>query len=98
MAKDGVKHDKEKLRWDLVPWSALSQVVEIMNHGAQKYGDDNWKSLPDAKRRYFAAAIRHLAALGDGEVADTDSGLHHAAHAACGLIFYLWHDAQKKED
>lgn len=55
-------------------------------------GADNWKTLPDARRRYYDAAIRHLTAWWDGECNDPESNLPHLAHAACCIIFLLWLD------
>lgn len=55
-------------------------------------GADNWKTLPNASRRYYDAAIRHLTAWWDGERNDPESQLPHLAHAACCVIFLLWLD------
>lgn len=55
-------------------------------------GADNWKTVPDARRRYYDAAIRHLTAWWDGERNDPESNLPHLAHAACCIIFLLWLD------
>ena len=86
---EGVKHDAEKPRWDLIPYKALEQVVLALNHGARKYGDDNWRKVPDAKRRYFAALMRHIVAWWCGEECDKESGLSHLAHAGACLLFLL---------
>lgn len=87
--KIGVKYDSEKPDYSLVPPFALEEAVKALTYGKNKYSRDNWKLLDDAENRYFAAAQRHLWALRRGESHDTESGLHHAAHAiACILFLY----------
>lgn len=85
----GVKHDSEKLRLDLLPWDALEPVARVLQFGAKKYDDDNWRKVPDQRRRYFAAALRHLSAWKRGEKIDPESGLPHLAHAACCVLFLI---------
>lgn len=85
----GAKHDAGKPDWSLLPWDALGPVVEVMMFGARKYGPDNWRDVPDAGRRYWSAAQRHLVAHLQGEPTDEESGLPHLAHAACCVLFLL---------
>lgn len=85
----GVKFDLGKPDWSLLPWDALGPVVEVMMFGARKYGPDNWRDVPDAGRRYWSAAQRHLIAHLQGEPTDEESGLPHLAHAACCVLFLL---------
>lgn len=84
-----MKADAGKARWDLLPWAALSVVVEVLSYGARKYAPENWRHVPDARDRYTAAALRHIAAWRMGERVDAESGLHHLAHAVCCLLFLL---------
>lgn len=86
---EGRKDDNGKPRWDLLPLGATSAVVDVLTHGAVKYAPDNWRKVPEPKRRYFAAALRHLVAYWRGEKLDPDSGKPHLAHAACCLLFLL---------
>ena len=87
----GIKHDKEKDAWSLLPLEVLRDVVKVLMLGAKKYSPDNWKYvLP--KERYFDACLRHLTAWQAGEKKDPESGLSPLAHAICCLIFLLWHD------
>jgi hypothetical protein len=86
---DGSKHDQAKERWDLLPTEAVRQVVKVLGYGARVYAVDNWKVVPDARRRYYAAALRHLTAWWEGEKVDNESGLPHLAHAACCVLFLL---------
>lgn len=85
----GRKDDGDKLRYDLIPLDAEEQVVRALMFGATKYGDENWRKVPDPQRRYWAAAMRHLKLWKKGELLAQDSGLPHLAHAVCSLLFLL---------
>lgn len=84
----GIKHDQGKLRWSLFPWDALQAIGGVLEYGAQKYGPSNWEKVPEARERYFNAALRHLVAWHRGEDID-ESGHHHLAHASACVIFLL---------
>jgi len=86
----GIKYDSDKLRWDLLPLEAVSEIVRVMTFGSRKYGDHNWKKLSDPDARYFAACMRHLSAWQSGEKLDPETGIGHLAHAACNLLFLIW--------
>ena len=92
----GTKDDSDKLDWSLLPLSALHSVIKVLMFLAKKYNRDSWKSIPDAKRRYFNEAMRRLDAYQDLEPADKESGLSHLAHAVCCLIFLLWFEDNGK--
>jgi len=88
----GRKFDGGKLEYGLLPPLALEEVVKVLTFGAQKYDRDNWQKVPDSKRRYFDALQRHVWAWKRGEQFDTESGIHHLAHAMCCLMFLYEHD------
>lgn len=85
----GKKFDSGKTQYHLMPVKALEQVNRVLMHGAQKYGEGNWRAVEDAEQRYFNAAMRHMHAWLNGECSDDESGLPHLAHAACSLMFML---------
>jgi len=87
---EGKKFDASKLDWTLVPFKAMEDVVKVLAFGAAKYERENWKTVKEPMRRYRAAAYRHLNAINEGEWFDPESGLPHAAHCVCCLIFMLW--------
>jgi hypothetical protein len=89
---EGKKHDQDKPDWTLLPFRSLLPVIRVMQFGAGKYGRDNWRQVQDIKRRYLAAAFRHLSAYSDGEKVDQESGESHLAHAVCCLLFLLWYE------
>jgi len=88
----GRKFDGNKLEYGLLPPLALEATVDVLTFGAQKYERDNWKNVPDSKRRYYDALQRHLWAWKKGEIFDKESGKHHLAHAMCCLMFLYEHD------
>lgn len=85
----GKKFDINKLRWDLLPYEAIEEVVKGLTYGADKYGDNNWKDVENGIERYFAALMRHLVAWRTGELIDTDSGLPHLSIAACNITMII---------
>lgn len=95
--KTGVKRDDEKPRFDLIPPLAEFEVAKVVTFGSSKYGPDNWRRVDNARARYLAAAMRHINALRSGNFLDGESGLHHAAHAICCLLFLLELDLETNE-
>lgn len=99
----GTKHDTKKTRFSLLPWRALSAVVEVMEwaidtnaRGEKAYVEGNWQYVEDAERRYADAANRHLVAIHQGEARDPESGLLHWAHLSCCALMGTWHATKKK--
>lgn len=85
----GVKYDSEKPRYDLLPPKALLEAVKNLTFGATKYAPENWKKVPEGRRRYFAAAQRHQWQWKSGETLDPENNLHHLAAAIVNLMFIL---------
>lgn len=94
----GRKFDGGKLQYGLLPPLALKATVEILTFGAEKYEPDNWKHVPDSKRRYFDALQRHLWAWKEGEQSDPETGKNHLAHALCCLMFLYEHDIKYSKE
>jgi hypothetical protein len=93
--KLGRKTDGGKLRWTLVPMSAMKDVVKVLTIGAQKYAPDNWRFVKGAcgsQGRYADAAFRHLTAWQEGEQNDPETGCNHLSHCICCLLFLIWFD------
>ena len=98
MIEKGKKYDSEKPDYSLIPPNALEDVVKVLTFGAKKYAPDNWKYLDNAKRRYFAAAMRHMWAAWRGSPPDVETGLSHWAHAICCVMFLLEMEYENKND
>jgi len=95
------KDDKQKPRWSLFPANTLMQVLAVLEHGAAKYGPENWHGVvkgPDGRQRYYNAMMRHLESWLNGEVRDIDSKLPAMAHIACSALFLLWDDLRKEKN
>lgn len=73
----------------LVPPALSILVAMVQKHGREKYGLCNWREQPVSRMTYYDAALRHIAAVIDGEDLDPESGLPHEAHAAAGLGILL---------
>ena len=86
---DRKKYDLGQPDWSILPYDRLEFVVRVLDFGARKYGRDNWKDVPNADTRYFAAAMRHMVAHHSGNPIDDESGLPHLAHAVASLLFMM---------
>jgi hypothetical protein len=93
--KIGKKYDMGKLRFDLFPDNVLPSVLKVLMHGAEIYGEDNWKFVKNFNKRYYAAAMRHLNSWKFGKVYDKNTGISHLAHAICCLSFLLSRQEEK---
>lgn len=84
----GKKFDDGKAPWHLLPYTAITEVIKVLQHGAIKYGEFNWMSGLEYSRVY-SALMRHLTAWWQGEDKDPETGLSHLAHVACNALFLL---------
>lgn len=85
----GVKHDKGKDPWDLLPWDAVRGIVKVLAFGAIEYDSRNWEQ---GMRwgRVHAALNRHITSWWqDGEKYDKLSKLPHLWHAGCCIMFLI---------
>lgn len=88
----GAKLDAGKILADLVIGDfayALEEVAKVGTHGAQKYTEHGWISVPEGIKRYSNAAKRHYLKRKQGETHDPDSGLPHLAHEAWNVLAVL---------
>ena len=92
MNENGQKFDGNKPRFSLIPNGVLTPVVNVLEFGAKKYSENNWRFVPNARTRYFDAAHRHLDAWWNGQVNDPETNEPHLAHAICCLMFLLSSD------
>jgi hypothetical protein len=77
-----------KLRVLLLPMDAVARVIRVLEHGAQKYGDNNWRSAGSSDV-FIEAALRHLMKHIAGERYDDESGLPHLSHAGASIILAI---------
>lgn len=85
---EGVKFDKGKLRFDLLPPEVENAIAQILTDGAVKYGERNWE-LGMAWSRPYAALRRHLIAWWSGQDTDPESGHPHLWHVLTNAAFLV---------
>jgi len=92
----GTKHDNGKSRVDLIEPCFMLGMGHVLQFGAEKYGEDNWRSGIKV-RRNIGAAMRHILSYLHGQDKDGESGLSHLFHAAVDLMFAHWTVCNKGE-
>lgn len=94
--KTGIKHDKNKIRYDLLPFESIEEILQVLEYGCNKYGKNNWQKIENADERLWNAAMRHLiSAKNDISAQDQETGFSHLSHCAANLLFLLWFARQK---
>lgn len=97
----GMKFDKFRADWSLIPMSIIEGVVWIYSYGAFKYDRNNWQKVENARHSYYAALQRHLNAWwndGDyenGQAWDPEMGSHHLLHVIWNAIALSWFEMQR---
>lgn len=96
LADSPLKHEKDgkgKRRWSLLPLEVMREILAVWEHGAGKYGDENWKKCTNWDR-YYNAMMRHIEDWRCGEKLDKDSKLHHLAHIIVNAWILLWSEKE----
>lgn len=93
-----VKYDQGKLRWDLLPFKEVEEIVEVLTYGVEKYEENAWQNVPEGEKRYLAATYRHLVAYSKGELKDEESGISHLAHACTNMLFLMYFQNEKEKN
>ena len=76
----GMKGQKN-VRLHGIPWEGLSELGRVYAFGEQKYDDYNFSKGYNWSLSYDALQ-RHLGEFWNGQDSDSESSLHHLAHAA----------------
>lgn len=95
--KVGLRFDAGKPPMHLLPWDALEVVAQVFGAGAAKYAPRNWELGMDAEIP-LACEMRHISKEAQGEANDGETGLPHAAHAACNALMRLAYLVRADED
>lgn len=85
-----MRNDKGKIRYDLLPFDALSEVALVYTKGAEKYADRNWE-LGMSWSRMFRSLLSHLFKWWSGRTYDDELKTRHMAMVvwnALGLLTY----------
>lgn len=92
------KYDQGKLRYDLIPPEILEALAEVYTYGLNKgYGEESWKDVPDAKKRYTAAFFRHFQDYRKGNTIDPESTKSHLWHALWNIGTLVWFEMQESK-
>lgn len=91
IAREGVKDDRGKPRFDLISPDVLFGLAEVLTMGSGKYAARNWEKGM-SWGRVFGAAMRHAWKFWRGERTDADDGQHHLASAICNLMMLMHYD------
>ena len=77
-----------KVPYDKIPWKVLAADAVVHAHGADKYGERNWRLDKILASTYEGAIMRHFIAWANGEDIDPDSGQPHLNHirACCAVV------------
>ena len=83
-----LRYNNGKPDFSLLPLSTLTEVVRVLEYGAEKYERNNWLK-PTSWDISFGCLMRHMSAWQAGEDNDPESGQSHLAHAACNILQML---------
>lgn len=96
--KKAVRHNQDKLRVDLIPTQLTESVAKVLTFGAKKYSPNNWKGFTKEQQdEILGSLLRHILEYQKGNKIDSESGLHHLAHAACNIAFILYFEEQNND-
>lgn len=73
----------------LLPSVAMALTSQVLKHGAEKYGEFNWRHAKVETMTYIGAIRRHLDAMADGQDLDPESGFPHIAHVAASCFILM---------
>lgn len=88
---EGKKDDAGKIQPSIVLGDfsrALIEVCKAGETGIQRYGPSDWLNVPEARKRYEDALLRHWLSS-KTEQLDQDSQLLHLAHTAWNALAVL---------
>ena len=91
-----VRHNSDKLRYDLIPPLANREYAKVWTQALDKYPEGNWeKGMPWTE--VIASAMRHLEAIRLGFDIDPEDGCLHAAHLQANAAMLTEYYFTKKE-
>ena len=78
----GGKQSKVLGRFDLLPPRALIEVAKVLEEGANKYGEENWRQIES--RSHLNHILQHAAAY-----LANDNSDDHLSHLCCRAMMLL---------
>lgn len=94
--ESAIRETEGKLRWSLVDFESLEDMVKALEFGAKKYSDDNWKKGTETKR-LCESILRHTFAFLQGIDNDPETGISQAGHIMTNAMFLAYVMKHKKE-
>lgn len=70
------------VRFDLIDAKALFEMAKVLDHGAKKYGENNWRQIPI--HDHLNHLLMHTYAYLAGDTTD-----EHLSHILCRATFAL---------
>ena len=96
MKEKAQRFNDQKLKWSLVDYEAMKDMVRVLEFGALKYDAHNWrKGLPVTE--VIESLLRHIYAYLEGEDNDPESKLPHTGHIMCNAMFLSYIHSNKPE-
>jgi hypothetical protein len=86
-----LRYNKGKLRYDLLPWEWKEGLTQVLQMGAEKYDDNNWRKGM-SNTDIMASLERHLIEYQKGSDNDGESNLHHMLHVAWNALAIYYFD------
>jgi hypothetical protein len=82
----GLRYDEGKARVDLIAPNCLLGIATVLEYGAKKYAENNWRKGMKWGR-VIGSLLRHTYQFMAGEDVDSETGLPHVDHIACNAMF-----------
>lgn len=70
------------VRFDLIDAKAMFEMAKVLDHGARKYGENNWRKIPISD--HLNHLLMHTYAYLSGDTTDD-----HLSHILCRATFAL---------
>ena len=86
----GGKQSQVLYRFDLVDPFAMFKMCRVLQKGAEKYGEENWRQIP--VRDHLNHLLIHVYAYLAGDTQDD-----HLTHALCRAMFAVAVDRGKRD-
>lgn len=83
---EALRYNKGKLRWSMMDFKSVEDMIRVLEFGAKKYHRDNWR-LGLKYTEVIDSLMRHLNEIMAGNDTDEETGLPHAAHIMCNSMF-----------
>lgn len=91
-----LRYNDGKLRWSLVDFKSLEPMVRVLEKGAFKYDDHNWKKGMPATQ-ISESLLRHMFAFMNGEENDPETNESHLGHVMCNVMFLIYNLRENPE-